>query len=65
MKATYDPSVDALFLRFSDARVVESEEVKPGLILDFDAEGHIVAIEVLDARRQLPPSAMADLEAAE
>jgi uncharacterized protein YuzE len=57
MKTTYDPDVDALYVRFADAPVVESEEVSTGVVLDFDAEGRIVAIEVLDARKQISAGA--------
>jgi YD repeat-containing protein len=53
MKTLYDPESDALYLRFSDARVVESEEVSEGVVLDYDAEGRIVAIELLEARTHL------------
>src|SRR4051812_16881100 len=53
MKTSYDPDADALYLRFADALIVESEEVAPGIILDFDAEKRIVAVEVLEARRHL------------
>lgn len=56
---TYDSETDALYLRFSSAPIVESEEVRPGLVLDFDSEGHIVAIELLDAKTQVPPDALA------
>ena len=57
MKTTYDPQADALYVRFAEAAVVESEEVSDGVVLDFDAEGRIVAIEVLDARRHLAEGA--------
>ena len=53
MKTLYVPEEDALYVRFSDARVIESEEVKPGVILDYDERGRIVAIEVLDASEQV------------
>ncbi len=49
MKTLYDPEVDALYMRFSDADVAESEEVSDGVVLDFDGEGRIVAIEVLNS----------------
>jgi uncharacterized protein YuzE len=65
MKTVYDKASDALFVRFSDGKIVDSEEARPGLILDFDAKGHIVAIELLDAREQLAPQAIAELQAAE
>lgn len=65
MKLSYDSRIDALFVRFSDQKIIESEEVRPGLILDFDEQGRIVAIEMLDARKQMPPDALASLQAAE
>jgi len=37
MKTRYDPEVDALYVRFAEAKIVESEEVRPGVVLDFDA----------------------------
>jgi uncharacterized protein YuzE len=62
MKTTYDADADALFVRFADAAIIESEEVAPGVVLDFDAEGRIVAMEVLNARTHL--AAGADLPTA-
>jgi uncharacterized protein YuzE len=53
MKTTYDAEADALYVRFSETPVVESEEVSNGVVLDFDAEGRIVAIELLDASKHL------------
>jgi len=63
MKASYDPKSDALYLRLSAAEIVESEEVKPGVVFDFDSEGHIVAIEILDAKSQLPGDALQEAAA--
>jgi uncharacterized protein YuzE len=57
MKTTYDSSSDALYVRFADANIVESEEVADGVVLDFDAEGRIVAIEVLEASKHLSANA--------
>ena len=64
MRLSYDQEMDALFVRFAEEPIVESEEVRPGLVVDFDAAGRIVAIEVLDAREQMTPQALADLKAA-
>jgi uncharacterized protein YuzE len=57
MKTVYDPEIDALYVRFADAVVVESEEVSDGVVLDFDADGRIVAFEFLDASRHLSAGA--------
>lgn len=51
----YDPEADAAYIRFSAGTVEESEEVSPGIVLDYDKDGHIVGMEVLQARKQLPP----------
>ncbi len=57
MKTLYDAEADALYVRFADAKIVESEEVTDGVVLDFDAEGRIVAIELLDASKHLAAGA--------
>jgi uncharacterized protein YuzE len=64
MKATYDEQANALYVRFTNAAIEISEEVRPGLIIDFDADGRIVAFEMLDANTQLAPGALAGLAAA-
>jgi uncharacterized protein YuzE len=53
VKLKYNPEADAAYLRLSDSEIIESEEVAPGVILDYDAEGHIVGLEVLHARTHL------------
>lgn len=58
MKTHYDLAIDALYLRFADAPIEGSEEVAPGIILDFDAEHRLVAIEVLNARNNLAAGAV-------
>jgi uncharacterized protein YuzE len=51
----YDPEANAAYIRFSPEKVEESEEVAPGIVLDYDAKGRIVGMEVLDARAHLSP----------
>lgn len=53
MKTHYDAEADALYVRFASDDIIESEEVRPNLILDFDAQGKIVAIEMLKAKEQV------------
>jgi uncharacterized protein YuzE len=50
MKVTYDTEVDVLRIRFTDAPIVESDELREGVIVDFDEDGNIVGLELLDAR---------------
>jgi len=53
MKVTYDPEVDVLRIIFRNAPIEESDEDKPGVILDYDAEGNVVGLEVLNASRRV------------
>lgn len=53
MKITYDPEVDVLCVTFSKARIHESDEDKPGIILDYDKKGNIVGLEILDASKRI------------
>jgi uncharacterized protein YuzE len=54
MRMTWDKEADALYIRFDEAKIVESEEVSDGIILDFDASGRRVGSEMLDVRRRFP-----------
>ena len=59
MKADYDSQVDILTVVFSDAPVEESDEVKPGVSIDYDAAGNVIGMEILDASQRVQnPSAM-------
>ena len=53
MKVTYDPEVDVLRILFRDAPIEESDEDKPGVILDYDKEGNVVGLEVLNASQRI------------
>jgi uncharacterized protein YuzE len=53
MKVKYDQEVDVLRIRFSSAEIDESDEEKPGIILDYDRDGNIVSIEILNASRRM------------
>jgi uncharacterized protein YuzE len=53
MKVIYDPEVDVLRILFSSSQIEESDEEKPGVILDFDKEGNVVGMEILDASKRM------------
>ena len=55
MKVRIDTEDDALYFELDDAEIVESEEVQPGVILDFDKDGRLVGIEILDLSSRLTP----------
>lgn len=56
----YDREADAAYIRFSEDKVLESEEVSEGVVLDYDADGRIVGMEVLDASRHLSETMLKD-----
>ncbi len=53
MKITYDPEVDVLRIVLNNAEIEESDEEKPGVILDYDKDGNIVGLEILDASKRV------------
>ena len=53
MKLVYDPETDILRILFSNAKIEESDEDKPGVILDYDKDGNVVGLEILDASKRM------------
>jgi uncharacterized protein YuzE len=53
MKFKYDKEVDIVYIKLSDKPVVESDEDKPGIIIDYDADGNIAGMEILDASHRM------------
>ena len=64
MNVTYDPKTDTLTVRFSPAPIAESDEEKPGLILDYDESGNLVGLEILDASKSVADPAHVDYRVA-
>ncbi len=47
MKIKIDEKADALYLRIDDSEIIESEEVTPGVIIDFNENNQVVGVEIL------------------
>jgi uncharacterized protein YuzE len=58
MRLKIDKESDALYLRLDEAAIVESEEVQPGVILDFDARGRVVGVEILSLSARTDPETL-------
>ncbi len=50
MRLKIDTESDALYFRFDETPIVESEEVSPGVIFNFDEQGRLVGVEILALR---------------
>jgi uncharacterized protein YuzE len=65
VKVTYDSRTDTLSVILQEGRAVaESDEDKPGVILDYDDMGNLVALEILDASRRVTDAQKMDFRAA-
>ena len=66
MKVTFDSRTDTITVLFREgARVAESDENKPGVILDYDERGYLVSLEVLDASQRVTDPRNLDFQATE
>ena len=54
MRLHVDKEADALYLRLDDSKIVESEEVSPGVVLDFNERNQVVGIEMLNLSKRTP-----------
>lgn len=53
MRLKVDKENDALYFRLDESSIVESEEVQPGVVLDFNADGKMVGIEILNLSQRI------------
>lgn len=61
MKIEYSKTADALYVYFQEVYVSKSKEIEEGVIIDFDENGHIIGIEILDAAKRLKPAELANI----
>ncbi len=53
MKVIFDPETDTLSLIFREDKIIESDEIREGIIIDYNKDGKIVSMEILDASEQI------------
>lgn len=63
MKVNYDAHTDTLTVILRNAKVMESDESKPGIVLDYDKAGNLISLEVLDASKRVEEPASVTLAA--
>lgn len=62
MRLKVDKESDALYFRLDESAIVESEEVAPGVILDFNSEGRVVGVEMLGLSDRVSPDKLKVME---
>jgi len=62
MRLRIDQQNDALYFRLDESEIVESEEVQPGVILDYDANGNVIGIEMLDLSKRVSSENLKSLQ---
>jgi len=62
MRVHFDQESDALYFRLDDSKIVESEEVKPGIVLDFNEQNQVVGVEILDAGKRVPQASLKQMD---
>lgn len=62
MRLHVDHEADALYLRLDDSKIVESEKVAPGVVLDFNEKGVVVGVEILELSKRSPGLNLKDFQ---
>lgn len=62
MKVHFDKKLDALYFRLDDSRIVDSEEVKPGVILDYNKKNQVVGVEILNVKKRVPAASLKEMK---
>ena len=62
MRLKVDEKNDVLYFRLDESAIVDSEEIKPGIILDYDANDNVVGIEILGIHKRVPLQMLKSLQ---
>ena len=62
MKGHFDKKSDALYFRLDDSKIVEFEEVKPGVILDYNKKNQVVGVEILNLKKRVPAASLKEMK---
>ena len=62
MRVRYDKKADAMYIRFSEEKYFESDEVEEGIIIDYDKSRKIIGLEILDASDHLSKKAIKNMK---
>jgi uncharacterized protein YuzE len=62
MRIKVDESSDSLYFRLDESPIVESEEIQPGIILDYNAQNQAVGIEILGIKKRIAPADLKRLQ---
>jgi uncharacterized protein YuzE len=62
MRLKVDQKNDALYFRLDESAITESEEVQPGVILDYDAKSNVIGIELLGVSKRVPAEMLKNLQ---
>ncbi len=62
MKLLVDEKADALYLRLDDSKIVDSQEVSPGVVLDFNENNQVVGVEILHLSKRTPSLNLRELQ---
>jgi uncharacterized protein YuzE len=61
MKLHFDKDADALYLKLDESAIIESEEVRAGVVLDFNADDQVVGIDMLGLVKRMPAEALKEV----
>jgi uncharacterized protein YuzE len=62
MRLHVDKEADALYLRLDDSKIIESDEVSPGVVLDFNERNQVVGVEILHLSKRTPKLDLHELQ---